>query len=273
MIPASVIVVTKNEGENLAHCLLPLVGTFRQVVVVDSNSTDDTMATAKNMGAEFLPFSWNGKYPKKRQWCLDAMPGLQPWVFFVDADEVATPELIRELRLLFARGNMADGYFVRGRYVWLGRRLRFGMANNKLCLFRRDRFRFPVVGDLDIPGMGEIEGHYQPLPLGPDVTIGQVSAALVHYNRKGRGEWNRRHERYATWEAAMIARDAFPPDPVPWRQELKTLTRASWARPYLVFLYAYVLRAGFLDGAAGLDFALARAGYARDVQRRLRSLQ
>lgn len=265
MIPATAIVVTKNEGENLSHCLLPLMPLFQRVIVVDSGSTDDTMQVAKAMGAEFLPFSWNGKYPKKRQWCLENIYGLGEWVFFIDADEVASPQLLREMNVLFARKPQADAYFVRGRYVWMHKLLKFGMTNNKICLFRRDAFAYPVVNDLDLSGMGEIEGHYQPVPLRGDVTIAQLDHAVIHHNRKGRGEWMERHERYAQWEARMILRDAFPLDPVAWRQELKALTRSARFRPYIVFLYSYIARLGFLDGVAGLDYALARAGYARKV--------
>lgn len=273
MIPVTVIVVTKNEGDNIAHCLLPLVHNFSRVVVVDSASGDDTMGCAKSMGAEFVPFAWNEKYPKKRQWCLENILGLGDWVFFVDADEVVTPLLIREMRLMFARGNLADGYFVRGRYVWMGRRLRFGLTNNKLCLFRRDKFVFPKVDDLGIQGMGEIEGHYQPVPVDADARIGQIEHAMIHHNHKGRGDWDRRHQRYAVWESQMIARNAFPPDPVPWREEVKQLTRASFLRPALVFAWSYIVKLGVLDGVAGLDYALARAGYARDVLKRLRAIQ
>jgi len=268
MIPVTAIVVTKNEGDNIAHCLLPLMPLFQRVIVVDSGSTDDTMASAKSFGAEFLPYSWNGKYPKKRQWCLENIYGLGEWVFFIDADEVASPQLLREMRLLFARGPRADGYFIRGRYVWMNKRLRFGMTNNKLALFRRDAFAFPPVNDLDLP-MGEIEGHYQPVPVREDVTIGELNHPVIHHNHKGRGEWDRKHDRYADWEAGMIRRDAFPADPVAWRQEVKALTRASFLRPQLVFLYSYIIRLGFLDGIAGFGYAMARAGYAKKVMQRL----
>lgn len=272
MIPVTAIVVTKDEGENLAHCLLPLMPMFTRVIVVDSASSDDTMTVAKAMGADFIPFAWNGKYPKKRQWCLENIFGLGDWIFFIDADEVVTPKLLREMQLLFARGPKADGYFVRGRYVWQNQLLRFGMTNNKLCLFRRTCFAYPRVNDLDIPGMGEIEGHYQPVPIKDGVRIGQLDHALIHHNYKGRGEWTRRHQRYAQWEAEMTRRDVWPVDPVQWRQDLKTATRARWFRPWLVFLYSYVLRGGFLDGVAGLDFALARARYAKDILVKLRNI-
>ncbi len=271
-IPATAIVVTRDEGDNIAHCLLPLVGLFDRVVVLDSGSTDDTCATAKEMGADVISFVWNGHYPKIRQWCLENVAGLGEWVFFIDADETATPELLREMRLLFARGASADGYFIRGRYVWLGRRLRFGMTNNKLCLFRRGKFAFPLVDDLDIPGMGEIEGHYQPVPVDGDVAIGQLHGCVIHHNRKGRGDWLRRHDRYAVWESQMTQRGAWPKDPVAWREDLKRLTRASLFRPLLVFVYSYIVMGGFLDGIAGFDYALHRAGYARNVLRRLHAI-
>lgn len=273
MIPVTAIIVTKNEGENLSHCLLPLVTNFARVVVVDSASTDDTMEIAKSMGADFIPYTWDGRYPKKRQWCLENIFGLGDWVLFIDADEVISPALIREMTLLFARKPQDDGYFVRGRYVWMNRLLRFGMPNNKLCLFKRSAFAFPPVDDLKIPGMGEIEGHYQPMPTIDNVRIGQLSAPVIHHNRKGRGDWMRRHDRYAQWESQMIAEDAFPPDPIDWRDDLKKATRGSSFRPMLIFLYSYVIRLGFLDGVAGLDYAMAKAGYARNVIKRLRSIQ
>ncbi|MBU6235311.1 MAG: glycosyltransferase family 2 protein [Alphaproteobacteria bacterium] len=273
MIPVTAIVVTRNEADNIAHCLLPLVGLFTRVIVVDSGSTDDTAETAKSLGAEVIQFRWNGAYPKKRQWCLENIYGLGDWVFFIDADETPSHELLREMRVLFARGPKADGYFIRGRYVWQNTRLRFGLTNNKLCLFKKSAFAYPPVNDLDIDGMGEIEGHYQPVPAREGVRLGQLDNAVIHHNRKGRGDWMRRHERYAVWEAGMILRDAYPPDPIAWRQELKVATRAAWFRPYLVFAYSYIFKLGFLDGVAGFDFALARASYARAVLNRLRSAQ
>lgn len=64
IIPVSVIVTTRNKSENIAHCLLPLVGLFQRVIVVDSNSTDDTVAVAKSLGADVIGFNWNGTSQK-----------------------------------------------------------------------------------------------------------------------------------------------------------------------------------------------------------------
>lgn len=271
MIPVTAIVVTKNESENLAQCLLPLVTRFTRVIVLDSGSTDDTVEIATNLGAEVMKYMWGGTYPKKRQWALDNIYGLSDWVLFIDADEVLSHELVLEMRLLFARGVTADGFFIYGRPVWMRKQLHFGQWNNKLCLFRRSCFAFPPVNDLDIPGMGEIEGHYQPVRINPNARIGQMHAPIIHENHKGRGAWNAKHKQYALWESEMIKRGAFPPDPVPWRESLKQFTRASWVRPYLLFVYGYIFKLGFLDGVAGFDYALARAKYAHDVIKRIQS--
>ncbi len=133
------------------------------VVVIDSGSTDDTVTIAESHGARVVPFAWNGQYPKKRQWCLDHLELAHDWVFFVDADEIVTPALADEIRRVVA-APAHQGYFIEGQYVIDGKVLRFGLKNSKIVLFDRRQFSFPVISDLYISGMGEMEGHYQPLP-------------------------------------------------------------------------------------------------------------
>lgn len=260
MIPISVVVMTRDEAVNLAHCLAPL-RRFAQVFVVDSASTDGTPDIARAWGATVTPFRWNGRHPKKKQWCLENLPFAHDWVLYVDADERLTPALVDELAGLMARGPACAGYIVAGRPVFLGRRLRFGAGNAKLALLDRRRARFPEVPDLDVAAMWEVEGHYQPLVDGP---VGRLRAPLLHTDDKPLAAWFDRHNRYSDWEAALradgrmaalIALDR------PRRRLLKRLLHAMPLRPLAVFLHAYVLKLGFLDGAAGLHHALARAFY------------
>ena len=275
LIPVSVIVTTKNEARNIGRCLDVLSG-FAEVIVVDSESTDKTIEIAEKRGARVVIYRWDGRYPKKRQWCLEHVKTLSPWVFFVDADEEVTGALRAELAALFASGaaDKNAGFFVRGRYVWNGRVLKHGMLNNKLCLLHRERMCFPIVDDLDIPGMGEIEGHYQPV-MKDDVFgfgLDSVREPLLHHAYEDAGRWSERHERYARWEAEMTKRGAWPCDPVPWREAAKRFLRRSRFRGGVMFVYSYFFRLGVLDGAAGLSFALSRARYAREVVRVLKGL-
>lgn len=265
-IPVSAVVVTKNEGRAIGRCLAALKD-FAEVVVVDSASADATQAIAHEHGARVVDYAWDGGYPKKRGWCLEHLGLAHDWAFFVDADEVVTPALADAI----ARADLAAhaGFFVRGRYVWGGRALRFGLMNVKLALFDRRCIGFPVVDDLGLPGMGEIEGHYQPVLL-PGATcrrVGLIKPALLHYACEDRAGWEARHEKYAAWERGMNAHEAWPADPRPWRECLKRVFRAVPCRGLVAFAYSYFWRLGILDGRAGLDFALARRRYYRTIAR------
>lgn len=255
-IPVSVLVVTKNEEANLPRCLSALER-FDEVIVVDSLSTDTTADVARSFGVTVMPFAWNGAYPKKRQWCLDHLRLKHDRIFFVDADEVVTPALCDEIAAL---DWSCAGYFVRGVYVVGGRALRHGLTNNKLCLFDRREIMFPVVDDLDIPGMGEIEGHYQPvLKPGAAGKIGSLRGVVLHHALGDLPRHNARHKDYAVWERGMRARDAYPQEPTRLRQSLKELFGRLPLRPVLAFSHSYFLKLGFLDGADG--FFLAKSRY------------
>ncbi len=270
-IPVSVLVVTKNEQEHIKRCLKSLHD-FDEVIVVDSISEDKTTKIALELGARVEDFQWNGRYPKKRQWCLENLEIKHDWVFWVDADEVLTSDLIEEIRRVFSDNPQCAGYFVKGKYIWQGKRLDHGLMNNKLALFDRRKIEFPVIDDLDIKGMGEIEGHYQPVLKNEfsDERIGQLRAALLHYAYENEAQWLSRHKKYAHWEAQMSICEAWSKDPVAWRQIIKKLTRTSIFRPYMMFIYSYIVKFGFLDGRQGYEFALSRKKYCEMVRGELK---
>lgn len=268
-VPLSVVVMTRDEAENIQDCLRSLEP-FAEIFVVDSGSGDDTVRRAYAAGARVVPFRWDGRYPKKKQWCLDNLPLRHDWVLFVDADERVTPALAGELRGLVCRGPAAAAYMLDSRPVVLGRVLRFGARYRKVALMHRRRCRFPPCPDLGIATMWEVEGHYQPVVDGP---VGRLRAPLLHADAKPPFAWFERHNRYSDWEAHLDhggRRAALLAGEGPWRRALKRVFRRLPCRPGLLFLLEYGLRLGFLDGRAGLHHALARAfyywqvGYKRD---------
>ncbi len=267
-IPVSVVVVTKHEEKKIAACLAALT-MFDDIIVVDSGSRDATARIAAENGAQVVNFLWDGHYPKKRQWVLDKVTLRHKWVFFVDADEIVTPELAREIAAIFSGGMpQVAGYFVTGRYMDGARLLRFGMANKKTALFDKTKMMFPVVDDLDIPGMGEIEGHYQPILRQEKFPIRRLTSYLVHHALDDKHAWEFRHQKYARWEAGMNVKNAWPIDPVPGRQKVKVFLRSTKLRPWIMFCVSYFLYLGFLDGQRGWTFAIRRFRYYNLIQQK-----
>src|SRR5207244_13008876 len=106
-VPLSVLVPVKNEAANLHDCLVS-VSFAKEIVVVDSESTDGTAAIAEAAGAKVVQFVWNGKFPRKKNWALEDVPWQHEWVLIVDADERITPELQGEIRKAICRRGI-DG--------------------------------------------------------------------------------------------------------------------------------------------------------------------
>jgi glycosyltransferase involved in cell wall biosynthesis len=249
--------MTRNE-ERVITRTLKSVADFDQVFVVDSHSEDSTCALAKDLGAEVVHFTWDGRYPKKKEWCLLNLPFEYDWVLYLDADESVTPGVVGEFWELFSADPSSShaAYDIRLDYFFLGRMLRHGHKAVKRALVDRRRVTWPHPDDLGVTNMWEVEGHYQPTVEG---SVGRLTSRLEHNDIDPLFDYFSRHNRYSDWEAAIRDR---PQQDV---NSLRSLQGRIWSRvpmkPLAFFIYGYVLRGGFLDGRAGLHFAVANSFY------------
>jgi glycosyltransferase involved in cell wall biosynthesis len=264
VLPVSVIVPVRNEARNLPRCLESLAG-FGEVYVVDSGSTDDTVAIAQSRGAKVVQFHYAGGWPKKRQWAMDALPLAYDWILLLDADEALTPELVEEIRRALQNPEV-NGYSIRLQMYFLGRVLRHCDASFwKLSLFRKGRGSFECrLKDQD-PSMADIEIHEHVVVDGPTA---QLRHALVHHNVDSLSRYILKHNEYSNWEARVLLQPAAHPEAV--RADLlgTQAERRRWLKrnlyrlpgsPVLLFLYRYVFCLGFLDGVPGLIYCAFQA--------------
>ncbi len=123
-----------------------------------------------------------------------------------------------------------------------------------------------------------MRGHGETLAAATGASV-YFDEPLLHYNfSEGWAEWRARHQRYAAAEAARIRaggvglsfRALFARDRPIRRAALRALSYRLPGRPALRFFYAYALRLGFLDGAAGWRFCREMAGYERMIDAELR---
>ncbi|MEM9666329.1 MAG: glycosyltransferase, partial [Bacteroidota bacterium] len=88
------MIPTRNEARNLPRCLDALQGWAREVIIVDSQSTDGTLAIAEAYNVPVVQFDYQGGWPKKRQWMLDQDVLRHDWTLLLDADELRREDLI-----------------------------------------------------------------------------------------------------------------------------------------------------------------------------------
>ena len=260
-LPLSVIIPVRNEAHNLARCLeaLKSVG---EVYVIDSGSTDETVAIAESYGAKVVQFRYAGGWPKKRQWAMDTLPLAYDWTLLLDADEVLTPELAGEIRKAIADPSI-DGYYIALQIYFLGRRLRHCAASFwKLSLFRKGLGRFECrVQDQDA-SMADMEVHEHVVVTG---ATRKLAHPLVHHNVESLSRYIQKHNEYSNWEARVWLdgnRDQNSVDLSPslWGSQAQ---RRRWLRrhflnvpgsPVAFFVYKYLWSLGFLDGIPGMIY-------------------
>lgn len=230
----SVVVVTKNEEDRLRACLESVVWAD-EIVVVDAESEDKTVAIAREFTDRVVVRPWPG-YATQKNAALDLATG--DWVLSLDADEVVSGALRTEIAAVLTADGPGDGYAVPRRNIFWGRWVRHGglYPDWQVRLFRRGRGRF---GARAVHESVTVEGRVE-----------RLGGHLEHRSYRDLSDFLARADRYATLaadEAVARGRRAGAMDLV--------------LRPLGRFLGMYVIGRGFLDGWRGFLLAALYAYY------------
>jgi glycosyltransferase involved in cell wall biosynthesis len=231
----SLIVITRNEEASIGRCLRS-VPFADEAVVVDNRSTDKTAEIARSLGATVIDEpDWPGFGPQKNR-ALDAATG--EWILSLDADEWIGPSLADAIKKATADPHAADGYEMPRRSRFCGEIVRHSgwWPDYVIRLWRNGRGRF---ADVPVHERVLIEGR-----------VGRLSEPIEHDAIADLADARDKAIRYANAaaaESAALGKNS---------NEAKALARAAGA-----FLRTYIWRAGFLDGATGLQVARYNADY------------
>jgi glycosyltransferase involved in cell wall biosynthesis len=273
-VPVSVLIPIRNEAVNLPRCLAA-VRWAAEIWVVDSASTDASVAIAEAQGAKVVQFSFNGIWPKKKNWALETLPFAHEWVFILDADEVMPPEAEAEFRALIAAdGQGQAGFWINRRFMFMGQWLRHAYYPNwnlRLFKHRLGRYERLVAGPT---ASGDNEVHEHIVVQGQ---TGRLRCEMDHYAFPSIDVFVEKHNRYSNWEArlqhertrapqsdtrvATSSAGALQSGRVRLLRRVKALSHHLPFRPTLRFLYVYLLQGGIWDGRAGYYFARLHGFY------------
>ena len=229
-IPLSVALIAHNEAENLPDCLRSLAFA-RQIVVVDSGSSDGTVRMAVDAGCDVFTEKWRGFGPQK-QFAVDQCR--EPWILVLDADERIPPETALMIRQIVSNApGPAAGYSFPRKNFFQGRWIRHaGWWPDRVArLFRKGRGRMTAV---QVHEAVEIDG---PVML--------LDVPIEHLTESRLGPILRKIDRYST----LGAEDAFA-------QGRTSTLWSAFLRAKGTFVQDYFLRGGFMDGQQGLTLAV-----------------
>lgn len=228
--PVTVVIAARDAGDHIAACVAS-VAWADEVLVVENDSTDDTVRLASALGADVFshPFRTIGA---QRNVAIGR--AVHAWIFVLDADERCTPELADEVRAIVGASAL-PAYRVSRRNFFLGREIRHGGwdRDRPVRLFQRT-LRYD-----------ERPVHEHVITSG---AVGTLRGQLMHYPYSSLDGYFEKLARYSrSWAEQHHARGrrAGP---------LHVLVR-----PPARFISTYVLRGGFLDGAHGLVLAVLAA--------------
>jgi glycosyltransferase involved in cell wall biosynthesis len=230
--PLSVLVPTKNEEPNIRACL-DSVRWADEVVVVDSGSTDRTLAIARSIADRVLEHEYINSAAQKN-WALPQLT--HRWVLIVDADERVTQELRSEIERVLGDPARADGYWIHRANHFLGRSIRSAgwQRDRVLRLFDRTK------------------GAYEPLHVHAEVTIqgrvGSLRERLVHHTYRDLDQYFEKFGRYTRWSAADLK-----------ARGVRASAARLLLRPWLRFLRMYVLEGGIREGRSGIVLCMLAA--------------
>jgi glycosyltransferase involved in cell wall biosynthesis len=281
-IPVSVLIPAKNEQANLPACLASL-SRADEIFVVDSQSTDNSIEIAKSHGVNVVQFSFNGRWPKKKNWSLDNLPFRNEWVLIVDCDERITPELWEEIDQAI-QNEEYTGYYLNRRVFFLGKWIRYGgkYPDWNLRLFQHKKGRYENLHTEDIPNTGDNEVHEHVILQGK---VGYLKNDMLHEDFRDLYHWLERHNRYSNWEASVyfniltgkddsdtIGANLFG-DAVQRKRFLKKVWVHLPFKPFLRFVLFYIIQRGFLDGKAGYIYARLLSQYEYQIGVKLYELR
>lgn len=255
----TIAILTKNEEANLPACLAA-IPTQYPIVIIDSGSTDNTLAIAKGRACSIFHNPWPG-FAEQRNFAINHCKINTPWILFIDADEIYPQAFYDQFESKWKTDDAMDVLMVPSILYLRDKRLNYapGYPIYHPRLVRRETTKF----------VQNHTGHGEAVINTCRIAYGNIP--YEHYFYHGEIiEWMHKHVDKAAQEVRLQpTSDAV----MTTRGRISVLLGRSWLRVVARFCYHFVLRGGFMDGYAGLEFALMFTWYEATIYVQAKSQQ
>ncbi len=240
----SVVLATHNEAKNIEMCLASVKDLADQIIVVDGESSDDTVKLAKKYGAKVIETTNKPNFHINKQLGMDAAKG--DLILQLDADEKVDPELVAFITHIHEQrfgGKDKDtdsepvAWWIKRQNLFLGKFLTKGgqYPDPVIRLYVKGKAKLP---QKDVHEQMQVDGE-----------TGWADGHLIHYSNPTFDDYLRKFNTYTSFKAHQL-KEAKVAISLP-----TAFNHMIW-KPTTTFLSLYVRHKGFVDGVPGLVFAV-----------------
>ena len=237
----SVCMATYNEAKNIKRTLAAIINWVDEVVIVDGKSTDKTVAIAKTFGNKVKIYSYDNPqmFHVNKQRALEKATG--DWLLFLDADEVVSLDLKKEILSVTATNNYS-GYWLPRLNHFLGKPLRKGgqYPDYIIRLFPNKTAYFPC------------QSVHEQVAFKKPLKLSYLTNHLLHYPYLNFESYLRKWIQYSHHEADLLLAKKVKPG-------FGLMLKYCFLYPFWWFIKSYFRHKGFMDGFAGFVFAFFSA--------------
>lgn len=261
----TVIILTYNEEIHIRRCLENVKQIAKDIIVVDSNSTDETKKICEEYGVKVVLHKWPGYQAAQFNWAIENIPVRTDWILRIDADEYLLPELIREIReKVPILGKNVTGIELRRRHIFMGKWVKHGIY--PVILLRMFRTGCAKYDD-------RLMDEHLILTSGKSIVF---ENDFCDHSLISISDYCRKHIQYAQREAIALIEESRE-STIEGDRGLNEQARKKhknkriynrlpifW-RSFSYFVYRYFLKGGFLDGKEGFLFAFIQGWWYRSL--------
>ena len=221
----AVVILTKNEEHNIVDVIKNARQCTEEILIIDSGSTDKTVALAKENGAKVFYRAWDGDFAAQRNFALDKTSA--DWILYIDADERLTEKTVEHIKKILAQEDLNFQYKVQRKTTAFGVTFNHGVLKPDyvLRMFPREKIQW--------------SGKVHEKPNCP-CEVKALQGYLEHYTYRSWSDLKNKEQLYST----IWAESAF-------QQGKRISTAGAFLHAAASFFKMFFLRVGFLDGWYG----------------------
>jgi len=226
----SVLIITKNDGDIISECIKSIKDLADEIIVVDGGSRDNTIEVSERLGAKVVKNIFKN-FSDQRNLALSLAKN--DWVFYIDSDERATPEFIKEVREKTRAAGDIGGLRIRRKTFYFGRD--WGFSDRVERIFRKDKLKgwHGVVHETPA-----VEGHLE-----------TINEPILHYTHRNLEQMVVKTNEWSEFEADLRAKAHHP------KMNVLRFVRVMITG----FLRSYISEKGYKNGTAGLIESIYQA--------------